>query len=375
MQAMENLTTTEEPKTEPKTESKSEIRQFFDDIQTEKYRPYKTGLSFFDSLLYGGLMRQTVTLILAAPGAGKTALCAQIAEAIAQNGRPVAYINLEMSKEQMLARSISSKVTQAGIPMTAIDILQGYKWKDDPKKRDAIEKALQEYETTVYPYMRYKGDGKQAELDGISKYLKSVGEKAKANQQEAPAIILDYLHLINDTRKDEAQTIKATLQVLKDYAIQYDTVCIAISATNRDSNKKGYITEASGRDSSGIEYSGDNIISLNFYECELPDRDPEKVNPTDVHNMSKLKKRSCRRMTLRVLKGRFIPPGRDKRVYFLASSSRFYAEDEFIPIPDDEKIPFATALDWDAEIEDDGHDTPEKKKRGRKKKDANDDII
>lgn len=355
------------------TAQKSKIQAFYEEIQTEKYRPYKTGLSFFDDMLMGGLMRQTVTLILAAPGAGKTALCAQIGEAIAENGRPVQYFNLEMSGEQMLARSISSRVTQAGTSMSALEVLQGYRWKDDQKKREAVKAALDEYEEKVNPWMQYNGQGLPATLEEIKKRLEEIGKAAKDAQREAPAVILDYLHLISADRMDEAQTIKATLKELKDYAVNFDTVAIAISATNRASNTSGNITEASGRDSSGIEYTGDNIISLNFYECELPTKEEGKVSPTDVRAMSKLKKRKCRRMTLRVLKGRFIAPGREKNVYFLAPASRFYDEGEFIPVVDGEKIPFVRTFDWDDEIEDDGREEKKTGKKGRKKKQIEDD--
>ena len=50
-----------------------------------------------------------VVSIVGPSGAGKTTLCQQIAEAMARNGKPVVYLNFEMSREQMIAKAISGR--------------------------------------------------------------------------------------------------------------------------------------------------------------------------------------------------------------------------------------------------------------------------
>jgi len=321
-----------------KEPQRGSIDDFLKNIQSEKYKPYETGLQFFDNLFCGGLMRGTLTILLAAPGAGKTALCAQIGEAIAEHGRPVLYLNLEMTADQMLARSISGRVAQAGVKASALDVLQGYRWTDE--QLEAIIKATAEYKEKVYPNMQYCKENIGADLREIKKYLHAVGTRAINEGKEAPVFILDYLHLLTGG-KDAQDTIKQAIGILKDYARNFDTMSFAISAINRSSADDGRIKMTSGRDSSGIEYTGDYILGLNYYECDLPPKikgtdgkwhtNENYVSPDDLEAMDVLLRRETRMMNLRILKSRFAPPGRTKILKFYAPGARFYDEHDFIP--------------------------------------------
>jgi replicative DNA helicase len=263
-------------------------------------------------------------MLLAAPAAGKTTLCQQIAESIAEHGKPVLYVNLEMSREQMIAKSLSARVTLAGEPMTALDVLQGYKWY--PAHRKAVEKALDQYREKVAPNLDYNPDGITGDLEKLAAYLDTIGERAKAAGKSGPVVFIDYLHLLTWPGEETANVIKKSMEILKNYSINYDTISVAISATNRDSNRAGRITMESGRDSSGIEYTGDYILSLNYYQVDQGD-----VKTTDNDKMSVLTGRPWRQMIIRVLKNRFGIAGRPTRVYFHAAGNRFYAEDDFLP--------------------------------------------
>lgn len=309
------------------------LTDFLDKIQTEAYKPYRTELSFFDGLLNGGVIRQTLLLLLAAPGTGKTTLCAQIAECMAVHKKPVVYFNLEMSREQMIAKAISSRLARKGTALTALDVMQGYRWTDE--QRQAVVAAVEEYRDKVEPYLKYNPDGIGSDIDAIREYLHSVGEAAKAAGQEAPAVVLDYMHLITSRAGIEIQElIKQAVVMLKQYAIDYNTFVIGIVATNRDSNKNGRITMESGRDSSNLEYTADYQLSLNYYEV-----DNGSVKANDVEGIARLQQEEWRHMIIRVLKGRFCMPGRSARVYFKAASNIFYGEDDFIPA-DDTRTPF-----------------------------------
>lgn len=300
------------------------LTEFFDKISGDTYRPYKTDIEWFDRLLSGGPIRQTVLLLLAAPAAGKTTLCQQIAESMARHGKPVLYLNLEMSRDQMIAKSISARATFKGLPMSALDVMQGYKWTD--QQRAAVVSALQEYREQIMPYLDYNPDGITGDLDEIREYLNRTGEAAKAAGKDAPVVVLDYLHLVSCKGQDIQETIKQSMAMLKQYVMQYDTFSIAITATNRESNKSGRITMESGRDSSGIEYGGDYILSLNYYQVEKGD-----VKPAQIEKIATLQNRAWRQMIVRVLKGRLCITGWCARVYFHAAGNRFYAEDAFLP--------------------------------------------
>lgn len=314
----------QEPGQDANGEAADYLTTFFGEISGDKYKPYRTGLKFFDDLLNGGPVKQTMLMLLAAPAAGKTTLCQQIAESIAENGKPVMYINLEMSREQMIAKSISARVTLNGEPMTSIDVLQGYRWR--PEQREAVAGALDEYRQSVAPQLSYNPDGVSGDLEAFAAYLETIGERARAAGEAGPVVVLDYLHLLTKAGEDAKNVIIKAMEILKGYAKNYDTVSIVISATNRVSNAAGRITMDSGRDSSGIEYTGDYILSLNFYQV-----DQGQVKTTDTERIGILTRRPWRQMIIRVLKNRWGIAGKPARVYFHAAGNRFYAEDDFLP--------------------------------------------
>ena len=302
------------------------LTDFLEKVQTEAYKPHPTGLNFFDNLLGGGIVNQTLLLLLAAPAAGKTTLIQQLAEAMAANQRPVVYLNFEMSREQMLSKAISAKLYKNGGDKSMTGILQGYKWTDD--ERAAITRIVDDYRRTNYPYIRYNPPGASSELTQLLSYLKATGDAAKAADRQAPAVVVDYLHLITSSDKlDTAELIKAAIKGLHDYAVNYDTFVIAIAAVNREAMKDGRITLNSGRDSSGIEFTGDYILSLNYADLES-----KKVKTKDIEAVSEMQNQSKRLMVLRVLKNRAGRQGNDTKLMFDAVHNIFYGTcDEFIP--------------------------------------------
>lgn len=310
------------------------LTDFLDKIQTEAYKPYTTELSFFDNLLMGGVIQQSLLILMAAPGIGKTTLCQQIAEEMAAHRKPVIYINLEMSREQMLAKAISYRLAKKDKTCkTALDILQGYKWSAD--ERATIIAEIEAYRQQIYPYLQYNPDNIKGDLDSILEYLDGVGQRAKDDGRQAPAVFIDYLHLIGTTKGlDNQELIKQTVKGLKDYAVNYDTFVVGISATNRASNTSGRITMESGRDSSNIEYTGDYQLSLNYYAV-----DNGTVKTDNLEKMAELQEAKWRQMIIRVLKGRFVTPGRKANIYFNAANNIFYGENDFLPA-DDEITPF-----------------------------------
>ena len=306
--------------------NKDDLSRFFEKVQTEAYRPYKTELPFFDDLLGGGVLKQTLLLLMAAPGTGKTTLCQQIAEEMAEHGKPVIYLNFEMSREQMLAKALSGRLAKTGKRYSATEILQGYKWTME--QQADIAQALADYRQDIFPYLQYNPGNTGSDLEQLLSYLQEIGEQAAAAGREAPAVVVDYLHLISSKRGlDNQELIKQAVTGLKQYAIKYNTFVIGIVATNRTSNTAGRITLESGRDSSNIEYTADYQLSLNYYDIEKG-----LIKADEPDKLAELQTEKYRRMLIRVLKGRLILPGRTRNVYFDAAGNRFIdGESGFIP--------------------------------------------
>ena len=316
--------------TEPK---KDDLELFLEKIQTEAYKPFKTGLTFFDNLLGGGIIQQSIMLLLAAPGTGKTTLAQQLAETMARNKKPVLYLNFEMSREQMLAKAIRAKLFREGeTQKSALGILQGYNWSD--AERDEIRRAIEDYRQNSYPYIRYNPASISSDLTEMLEKLNHLGERAKAEGMDAPAVVVDYLHLVTSKEKlDTQELIKQTVLGLKNYAVKYNTFVIGIVATNRSSNSKGKITMESGRDSSNLEYTADYQISLNYHAV-----DQGIIKPEETDKIADLQKQPRKKMILRVLKNRHGQPGGSSLIMFDSAHNTFYGT-----VQDFE-------FEWDSEI-------------------------
>ena len=324
-----------ETHTEP-ADGASLFDAFLDKIQTEKYRPIETGMTDLDRLLGGGIMRQGLIMLGAAPGMGKTTLAQQIFETMAKNGTEVLYFNLEMSREQLLARSISREISKTGIALTASQILRGYEWSSLQRRK--IEEAAAEYRKTIAPNMLYNpgGDGGNIipTIPAIMGALHGAGDRAKAEGKQSPVAVIDYLQLIqSEGREDQGETIKKAVAAFKQYAIDYETFVFVIMANNRMSNASGHATMESGRDTSAIEYSADILLQMTFAVCKkyyakklLDFNEPVKPNAIDDLNPPK-KKIARSNILLTVAKNRMNEPGGQLLLHFDGAVSKFTPHD------------------------------------------------
>ena len=285
------------------------VDSFLQAIQTRKYEPMPTGITDIDKAIGGGFTRQQVVMLGAAPGVGKTALAQWIFEGMAQRGgNTCLYINLEMSREQILARSIARIAARKGKKINTLQIMQGYKWTDE--QRAIITDAAQEYCNNIAPYMIYNPDGLTANLDNILSYCEQEAKHAEAAYLPAPVVVVDYLQLIvGDAREDASTVIKRAVAGFKAYAIKHNTIVFVIIAHNRNSNQTGAVSMESARDTSAIEYSADLQLALTFTACLKRDgqtaKNPDELTPDEM-----------KRVTLKIVKGRFGGRGTDVDLHF-----------------------------------------------------------
>lgn len=284
------------------------VDAFLQSVRSEKYKPIPTGIRDIDRAIGGGFIRQQLVLLGAAPGAGKTALAQWIFEGMAKAGNSCLYLNLEMSREQMLARSISRIAAQAGDSIRVTDILQGYKWTLE--QEEAVTIAAEKYRREIAPQMIYNPEGVTSNLDSILEYIEAEAQQAEAAGMQAPLVVLDYLQIVTGTdREDDTTVIKRAVGCLKKYAMQHNTVVFLIIAHNREANKSGTVTMESGRDTSALEYSADLQFGLAFTRCL--DRNGEKGKAKEA-----LTPKEMQEVTLKVTKGRFARPGVEVDLHF-----------------------------------------------------------
>lgn len=265
------------------------FEDFLREIQTKKYEPIPTGITSIDRLLCGGFERGSLVTLGAAPGAGKTAIAQYILENMAKNGNDVLYINLEMSRSQLLARSIArtaylnKKNTKFIEDLTALDVKRGYQWTEEQRKQVYYAAAL--YREKIAPRFVYNPEGVTNEIGSIIEAIKKEAEKTISQGRKAPIVCIDYLQIVENApdgsgrTKDTAEGIKATLKQLEEMAEKLETVILVIIANNRASNKEGRVTMESGRDTSNIEYAGDLMLGLSYTAVE--DKEKMATDETD----------------------------------------------------------------------------------------------
>lgn len=308
------------------------VDSFLRDIQTDKYQPIPTGISGIDRALQGGFMRQQLIILGAAPGAGKTSLAQWIFENMAKQGiTSTIYLNLEMSREQLLARSISRIATQRGTAVNPLDVMRGYRWTDEQSA--AIQRAAEIYKQEIAPRFSMNPAGITADLDTILAYMNQEAMRAEQEMLQAPAVVIDYLQLITGMAKeDAAATIKRAVAAFKHYAIDHNTLVFCIIAHNRSSNSSGSVSMEAARDTSAIEYSADIQLALTFKACmEQPDDNAEDEEETDKKRKrrkkpklpSQLTKAERKDLVLRVVKGRFGGAGTDVDLHFDGDTMTF----------------------------------------------------
>ena len=247
----------EEPKKAPATTTAT-VDAFLMRAKSEDFKPIPTGYRSIDSAIGGGFIRQTIALLGASPGAGKTIFAQQICENMAKEGKAnIVFYNLEMSVEQLLARSLS-RITE----MTPLQILQGYKWVQ--AQEDDIRRAAEQYKKDIAPRIKYNPCA-SADYEQILESMEREASTLEAAGDTLPlVVVVDYLQLLQGKEKDAAEVIKAAVKGFKDFAIKHNAVVFLIMAHSRATNESGVATQGAGRDTSAIEYSADIQLALTY---------------------------------------------------------------------------------------------------------------
>ena len=313
------------------------------DKDARTFEPIPTGIKDIDRALEGGFIRKTLVTLGAPPAMGKTALAQWIFENMAAAGHDCLYINLEMSREQLLARSLSRLAYKyEGKDVSALDVLRGYNWTDE--QREAITKAAAIYKRDVAPHFIYNPEGVTNHIDSILSAMNAETARLNAQGKPAPLICIDYLQLVDSGERDAIEGVKGVIFRLKDFAKRNNTVVLVIIANNRASNKSGVVEMESGRDTSAIEYSGDFMLGLAYtaiedrrmYTYSSEDKngnETEVTAPYTLETIRRLKKEAyeagkdvpavCTEVSLKVLKSRFTEAERRANLIFDGKHSTF----------------------------------------------------
>ena len=236
---------------------------------------WATGFTELDKKLDGGLMGEQLIFLGAISSLGKTSYALQIATQIAEQGKDVLIFSLEMSKNELNAKTISRytyQLTQKDqykqkYRLTTRDILSGrvggvaFGQGTDAQGELFIE-ALEATKKIAGNTRIFVGEN---DVD-VDKVREVVDVHIRATNKR-PFVILDYLQILQAS--DEAKTTDKRL--LTDYDVtrlkvlsrDFHIPVLVISAFNRTSYLEP-VSMGSFRESSGIEYSSDILLAMQY---------------------------------------------------------------------------------------------------------------
>lgn len=343
-----------------KRSGSSMVDSFLSRAMGRAYEPVPTGIREIDRATGGGLIRKTLITLGAAPGMGKTALAQWMLENMALKGHDVLFINLEMSRDQLIARSLSRYAfLHFKEDVSALDIMRGYKWTES--QREAVLKAADKYKREVADHLIYNPEGDEgeltADLDSIISAMNKETVRLTSQGRQAPIVCIDYLQLVRgNDREDDVSAMKRALKAFKDFAIANNTIVLCIVANNRTSNKNGVSDMESGRDTSNLEYSGDMIFGLVYTVIDEEEPIPKDTGTYNIDAIRKEKREAyklaaqkgrepevpdvCKKITLKINKNRFGQDERRARLIFDGKHMMYQSADSFVPVSENETIPF-----------------------------------
>lgn len=232
--------------------------------ESKDIKPVPTGYRQLDSLLDGGLY-PGLYIVGANSSMGKTTFCLQAADYMAYEGQKVLIISLEMSRYELISKSVS-RLTYTGCEgntrnaKTTRGIMAGHKYKNYNKQEmQLIQDAFKEYKTNYAPNIWI--------VEGVGDIgVKEIAAKVEAfikAYNEAPVVVIDYLQMLapDNIRATDKQNMDKAVLELKRLSRSYNLPVIAISSFSRQ-NYKIDAGMSAFKESGGIEYGGDVLIAI-----------------------------------------------------------------------------------------------------------------
>ena len=221
-----------------------------------------TGISSLDEITTG-LNRSDMIVVGARPGMGKTSFALNIARNVAVNqNRPVAFFNLEMSREQMVNRLLSSEARVSSKKLR-VGNLTPDEWGRIAVASSVLCKA------PIY-------------LDDTASITVPEMKARLRRQKDVAFVVIDYLQLMKspgriDNRVQEVTEITRGIKIMAKELNIPVMVCAQLArTTEKQANHRPALADL--RESGSIEQDADQVLFL--YRDEYYKN--EKEDPTQV---------------------------------------------------------------------------------------------
>lgn len=225
--------------------------------------PIPTGIKGLDGALDGG-MRHGVHVLGAVSSLGKTTLAVQMADYIAAHGRPVLFVTIEQSAEEITAKSLTRIMRALGGTstgnVTTRDLMSGKAraaWSE--RKQALFLEACEYYTAGTAKSLRILEATAQPSVSDIEAAARAMAE----HDGQAPVVFIDYLQLLKSEsdRDTDKQATDKNMMALRQMARDMRTPVFVISSLNR-SSYSGSISLDSFKESGAIEYGADVLMGL-----------------------------------------------------------------------------------------------------------------
>lgn len=208
-------------------------------------RGLRTGFTKLDEII-GGLRNQEYILLGARPSMGKTALAINIAENLLLRNKVIAFFSLEMSKEQLIERLLSSMAL----------VKTGYKRDVEVEEWKKLQNAAN-YLLDKKLFIDDDPNKSVADMLSMCRKLKS--------REGLDLVIVDYLQKIKSNHKgSRREQLEQISSDLKNMAKMLDVPVLVVSSLSRASEaretKMPLMSDL--RETGQLEFDADVIIFL-----------------------------------------------------------------------------------------------------------------
>ena len=244
-----------------------------DPQQKEQYMGIPTGFSYLDKVLGGGFHRSDFIVVGARPAMGKTSFALNVARNIAMKGRKVLFFSLEMSKEQLAQRIISTEARIISNKLRTGEINQA-DW-------ERLGLALQNLANCEL----YFDDTANINVNEM---------KARAmRMKEVDCIVIDYLQLMSGTKRSDnrVQVVAEITRGLKMMAKDLNIPVVTCSQLSRGVAKNAtdhrpQMTDL--RESGTIEQDADIVLMLHREDYYKHDTDEGDDTVSETANIAEV---------------------------------------------------------------------------------------
>ena len=236
---------------------------------------WSSGFKYLDEKLDGGFMGEQLIFLGAISSLGKTSFALQIATQIAEQGKDVLIFSLEMSKDELNAKTISrytylqteSEKALQDYRLTTRDILTGR--IGGVAMGEATDYSGQVYVNAYKAATQIAGNVRiwvgENDVD-VDKVREVVDTHIRATRRR-PFVVLDYLQILQPSElartNDKRLLTDYDVTRLKVLSRDFRIPVLVISAFNRISYYDP-VSMSSFRESSGIEYSSDILLGMQY---------------------------------------------------------------------------------------------------------------